>query len=231
MTAFDEQLIKLIDQRIAQYQTKTSSMGTCVSRATAGAEASVLFDGAKTPVPVKVLGHVSLRPGMRCSLDKYGSEWLVTGTFALTELGDYYNMRFGVGVATVTSATNIDHAGQAPFTFTKFHDFTVIDIQMTASGYSTAAATGCRWALGFRQLSGDTAFVDTDFDTNYMEFQVANSRIWQTVRFPYTGVPAGVYQVVPRWRRSSGAGTVTNAGTDFYAYTLKETVRSADPVV
>jgi len=229
MSTWDEDLIRLVDQRIAQYSQRRSAVGTCVTREVIGWGASVLFDGATTAVPVKVLGHVELQPGMRCTLDKYGSEWLVTGAFAVPQMGEAGGLAFNVGVVTTSITTFADHTGLSTFTFQKFHDNTAVEIFHSGSGYATVQNTTARWALRLTQTEGETPYTPVDLNTFYLSWSTANERIWGLSTFTYTGIPAGIYTGQWRWRRAAGTGVVTNAGEDFYSYKLREVVRASSP--
>lgn len=233
--AYDEDLIALVDQRVRLHQSRTRAIGTCVSREVVGPGALVLFDGATVAVPVKVLGHVEIREGMRCTLDKYGSEWLVTGAFAIPQMGESVDFRFCVGTQTIAGSSFVDHPGFVPVGFTKYHDQTWVDVFMAVSGFATVAATDARWGLRFTQTDGETPYTPVDLNANYMFWSTANVRTAHSYQFVYAGttqaggIPAGQYSVQIRWRRSTGTGVVTNAGQDIYAIRMKETVRASSP--
>lgn len=233
MTSHDEQLLALIDQRIRLHRQRTETLGTCQQRDATGPGAQVRFDGATVAVPVKVFGHVHVQAGMRCALDKYGSEWIVTGSWGTSGFGRESIVVFA-GTEQTTSSSFADLTSVAPFTFVKMHTGTFVDIAMSVSAYSSAAGgTQARWALRFTQTDGDVPYTPTDLTTNYLWFSLADTRFYQTTRFISSAViPAGTYSVQVRWRRSGGSGTVHNVtDNDHYSVTLQEVVKTSSPYV
>jgi hypothetical protein len=230
MLSQDEQLLRLIDSRIEAGRARTEAFGTCVSRNGSGSVGYVIFDGSQTPVPVKVAGYVVLRPAMRCMLAKFGTVWVVVGTFAAPALGRASLFAFCSGAQTTVLGSFADHPGLSAFTFTKYHDNTIIDTTIAVSGFSTAVSTACRWALRFTQTSGDIAYTPADLGANQIYWSTANVRQYATVSYDNTAaIPAGVYSVRLRWRRDTGSGTVTNSSDDLYSVRMREFFSDASP--
>ena len=233
MASLSAEQVALIDQRIRAHAQTTEAWGTCQARDATGPGAKVTFDGSTLGVDVIVAGHVMLRPGMRCTLNRYGSEWVVTNGFATPVLGRASMVVFS-GSETTTSSSFADLTSIAPLAFTKLHSGTLADIDLTVSAFSTAAGgTTARWALRFTQIDGDAPYTPADLTINYLWFSIADTRFSQTTRFTSAEViPAGSYSVQVRWRRASGSGTVTNvASNDHYSLTLAEVVSPSSPYV
>jgi hypothetical protein len=225
--------IELIDQRIRRAQADEIKMGTCVSRDDAGPGAMILFsDGSTVAVPVKVFGQVVLNPGMRCGVVRFGTEWIVVGTFASPSLGYVNQFTFAPGaVPTVAGPTFIDITGFDPVTFTKLYDNTAIEIQHTCGGFADIGQTKLRWGIRFTQTRGNTPYTPIDYQTCYLDFSVANMHLSNTTVHPITLVPAGTYTVTTRWKRTGGTGTGSTSGDDIYSLTLREYVPPDNPFV
>lgn len=234
------ELVALVDQRIRAAAVATRAFGTCAGRDVVGPGASVLFDGSTVAVPVKVLGHVVLRAGMRCTLDKYGTEWIVTGAFAVPEFG-YTNMFVPGVVTTTTSAAFTDVAGFPTFQFVKYHDATAVEFTQSAVCYSQTATSRMRYALRLTQTDGDTPYTPVDIVGVEIRLDDINIRSPQTQQWIVPGptntmgsdvnIPAGVYTGVWRWRRTNGTGTLTMDTTDQFSLTVREKVLPSSPYV
>lgn len=78
--ALSQDMVDLIDERIAAQLTRTTTAATVVQR-TGTTTAMVTLDGSAMPVPVKVFGDVSLAEGDRVGLVRLGVDWTIVGTF------------------------------------------------------------------------------------------------------------------------------------------------------
>lgn len=230
--SFDEDLVRLIDQRIRAHQQQTAAVGTCVNRDTTGPVGYVLFDGATVAVPVKVAGGVVLQPGMRCLLNKYGTEWVVTEAFGAPALGFANAFVFGPAVAaTTTSSTFVDITGMDAFTFTKYQDLSWCRVFYSASCTTTGTApVEVRWGLRFTQVSGSTAYTPVDYSGPHFHHNTIGEHNSNGVQFLIGGVgialgaPAGTYSCTLRWRRTQGTGTLTCDNNDVFSVTVEEFV-------
>jgi hypothetical protein len=226
----DIDLINMVRAQIRAEAQVANAIGTCVQRDTTGPGALVQFDGSSMAVPVKVLGHVVIRPSMRCTLTKYATEWIVTGSFAIPSFGYADRFVFGPGTPeTTTAATFVDLAAIAPLSFTKYHDSTNVEMISSVAGYSTIASTSARWAVRLTQTSGSTPYTPADLNLNYIYWSTPNAHAWETVTHSVSNIPSGDYSVQVRWRRIGGTGVVTTSGDDLYAVTLREVVDPTDP--
>jgi hypothetical protein len=77
---FGQDLIDVIDARIAEHDTPLTAAGTVVTR-TGNTTAMVTFDGSALATPVKCFGDVNIDEGDRVGLVKLGVDWTITGTF------------------------------------------------------------------------------------------------------------------------------------------------------
>jgi hypothetical protein len=221
----DQDLIALIDQRIRAAQQMTRAAGTCVDRATTGPDANVIFDGSTVAMPVKVLGSVFLQNGDRCVLEKFGSNWVVTGSWAAVGLGGAsLNQACQTPGISTTSSTYSDVSQISGFTFTKLFDETFVRIGMTTSCFSTATSTRARFAMLLTPDDSSSTYVPTDYATTQMHFNVANqhmSAYGLTRRFD---IPAGTYTCQTRWRRISGTGSISADDADLFHLEVDEQV-------
>lgn len=230
------ELIGLIDQRIRAASGQTRAIGTCMERDIVGPGALVTFDGSTVAVPVKVLGQVVLRPSMRCTLDKYGTEWLVTGTFATPALGraTFYDS----GTATSTTSTSFVGFGAMPtFDFIKYHDDSNVRIFMSGSCYASTNTARMRFAVRLVQTDGDTPWTPVDFVGPELRLDTLLVRQYGAADFTipntFNGelLPAGTYTCTWRWRRTNGTGTLNADTTDMFSMVIEEKVLPSSPYV
>ena len=229
MSSLDADLIALIDQRVRAAQAVTAAQGTCVDRDTTGPKAQVLFDGSTVAMPVLVLGHVNLQPGMRCVLNRYERTWVVTGSFAHPEaLGAATIIQFGPA-DTVTSATFVDLAINA-WTFTKLYDLTQVRLGMSAAAFSTAVNTIGRWALRLTPQDPGNTYTPVDLQLSHVAWNAANEHKGGYAEKWVADIPAGAYTCQIRWKRNSGTGTITTNVDNLYTVTMVETPAPGVPI-
>jgi hypothetical protein len=185
-------------------------------------------------VPVKVAGHVLLRPEQRCFLNKYGTEWIVMGALGAPTLGYGYRSTYGVASNTA-SASYVDVANMTGLTvpFTKYHDNTLIEISYTAGGYVTATAHEARWAIRFSQDEGETPYTPSDLVGPSIYWNNANQHLSAHVTYPVAQVmPAGKYTGTLRWRRVEGAtSSISTDDQDLYYVVVREIIDPAATVL
>jgi hypothetical protein len=221
--SFDEDTMRLIDQRIRAAQLKDRGWGTCSQRDTVGPGAQVVFDGSTVAMPVKVLGHVLMQAGDRCVLDRYGSDWIVVGSFSQLGLGAAEKFAFGPSPnETTTSGTFVDLVAMTPFQFDKVYDFTNIRIMTETAAYASTVPTSARWGLRLTPLDAGSSYTPVDLNMSYVSWTVANNHATGYGGQLLTGVPAGSYSCQVRWRRANGTGTVTVDTNDLYMIELEE---------
>lgn len=80
---FNWDVVDLIDERMKTFDEKILAMGT----AQTGTDKTtntvfVMIDGSGVAVPVKAFRSVTVVPGARVGLAKFGAQWVVIGTFA-----------------------------------------------------------------------------------------------------------------------------------------------------
>lgn len=230
--AIDQDLIALIDQRIRSAAAKDKAAGTCVSRDTTGSGADVAFDGSTVAMPVKVLGNVFMKPGDRCVLERFGSDWVVIGSWSALGLGECSVFGFGPGGAvSTTSASFVDFSDIAPRQFDKAFDATYVRMAVTAGCYSTAISTGVRFGIRITPLDAESAYPATDLAMNNIWFNQANIHQTNYYHYRYTVLPAGSYEIQLRWRRGAGTGTITADSADLFSVELDEAVRAGVPIL
>lgn len=231
----DANLLALIDQRIRMSTSREKASGACVTRDTTGPGADVLFDGSAVTMPVKVVGSVFLRPGDRCLLDRYGSEWVVTSSFAQLGLGEASTMQFGPpgGTSAMTSGTFVDLAEIDPITFDKAFDGTYVRIGLSAGAYCEGSPnTAVRFGLRLTPVE-DNGTVAGDAALTHIYFNAVSTHLgaYHTVRYGPFDLNAGRYSVQVRWRRSTGSGSVKCDDQDLFAIELDEGVATAVPIL
>lgn len=234
MTLADEELIRLIDQRIRADKSRIRHTGTVVSRDTTGPKGMVQFDGATVATPVKFAGGVYASPNDRCLLDLYGtSDWIVTNTWAASTFGEASKQLDGLPATTgaLTSNTFVDLTEFGTITFTKFFDATFIRVAVQWGAFSSATATQLAMGVRLTPTAGAIGFSATDYALGRMYFNVASKYENNYTPRRLVGVPAGTYTCSLRWRRVSGAGNIQADAITSYALELDERVRATVPVL
>jgi hypothetical protein len=223
--------IALVDQRIRLHDKQERATGTVVSRATIGPAAAVLFDGSTTPMPVKVLGHVFCQPGDRVALDRYGSDWLITGSFSGPGFGEATAYQSGLPSPTgaLTSSTYVDLVEFGTMTFTKYHDNTFIRVALDAGAYSSVAVQTLEIGARLTAQTGGAGYTPTDYVIIHRFFSSATIHQPMHGAVRVTGVPAGTYTVTLRWKKISGSGNFVADQNDSFALEMDERVRSSAP--
>lgn len=231
--SIDADMITLIDQRIRAQQQMTRAIGSCVNRDTTGPGAQVLFDGSTVAMPVKVLGHVFLAPGNRCVLDRYGSDWVVTGSWSALGLGEARRVTLASGTSgAMTSASFIDLTEFGTFTFTKIYDNTMIRCGMEVGGFCTGSgSTGARYGLRLAPTDAGSSYTATDYNCTTLYWNSTNVHLQNYSTLAVLSVPAGTYTVTMRWRRNAGSGSIFVDTADQLGIELDEMVRSASPIL
>lgn len=224
--------IELIDQRIRLASARDRAAGTCVTRASTGPDADVLFDGSSVAMPVKVLGSVFVQPGDRCLLDRYGSDWVVTGSWSSLGVGEAAHVQAPAApTATLTSTTFVDLAEIDAFAFRKAYDGTYVRMGLTAGAYSTTAGAAVRWAYRLTPLDAGSTWPAQDFPMGLLLFNTTNQHMSVTSSARFITIPAGSYQVQVRWRRTNAVSGAVADTNDPYSCELDEGVRTGAPIL
>lgn len=236
MAANDQELIKLVDQRVRVAQIKERAVGTVAERDTTGPGAQVIFDGSQSAMPVKVLGHVFCSTGDRVVLERYGSDWVVTGAWAALALGEATSWVLPSGPSgTLTSGTFVDIVEFTPLAFVKAYDQTFVRIGLQAACFcNVSGGTSVRWAVRMTPVDTSSSFTATDFDCGYIYFNQTGVHM-QSVSFTRVvsladgGAPAGNYLLSLRWRRWGGSGNLQFDSGDLFTLEADEGIRTAQP--
>ena len=233
MGTLDADMIALIDQRIRAQQATTQAVGTCVQRATTGAGADVVFDGSTVAMPVKVLGHVFLQENYRCVLQKFGSDWVVTGSWAGLALGEAWMGLDGPvgGTGTLTSASYLDITEFPPILFRKAYDNTIVRIGLSVGAFCNSTNTVVRWAVRLTPTDSSNPYTPVDYTATQVVFNVAAMHVNSTGLTRNSGIPAGEYSCQIRWRRTVGIGGTNSNESDLYQLQLDENFQQNSPFI
>ncbi len=125
----------------------------------------------------------------------------------------------GISVASVadttTSATYVSFAGTASVSITKVQDATRLRVDLATTAFIATGDSEGRFGV----LVGG---VDYDL-VNWDASTLSDREGWGGfVYIPAASVPAGVYTVQLRWRRVSGAGTLTRQTSDWISLSCRE---------
>jgi hypothetical protein len=224
MPDYASSLNALVDERIDAAMGTATHMGTVAVRATTGNYAEVIFDGTSgVAMPVKCFEPVIVQPGDRVGLAKFGSDWIIVGNYTLRTLADV-SMLFGfTGTGTTSVGTYADMQGSPTLTYTKVRDLTFMRYEISVTGYCTTPPNG--WQQGCRITSADgvTVAYDQGVRVFTMNAAVTHTTIHGFV-IASTAHPAGVYTMVARWARVSGAGVLDVDTADMIQMTAREVV-------
>lgn len=215
MTRFDEAILGAVEEMIAAAGVVMQHPGTMQSRDTTGTGGAAIFDGSARSVPVKVPGSVHAFAGDRVGLVKFGSDWVVVHCF--TRWGDSEaGVNSVAGNDSTTSAAYSAVAGVPTFTWRKRYDDSRAALRLTAGAFSgTAPAQG---EYGLQLDDGTTA-------TDYFLLRLrtdAGGHVSGSAEDIISGVPAGLYTVTVRWRKTSG-GTMQLNNIDTVSARCRET--------
>lgn len=231
----EDDLITVMDQRIRAAMKADQLFGTVVTRASAGPAATVQLDGSTVPIPVKCLGHVFCQPQDRVGLIRWGSDWLIVGSYSGPGFGEASRTIDSLSAATgqLTSSTFVDLTEFGTLTFTKFYDNTYVDTQMSYGGFLFSGGTNTRIAYGLRFaiVNGGAGYIEQDYRLGYIFYNVSVNHQNGAGRLRILGIPAGTYTVSVRWRRSSGTGSGGADQNDFFAVGINECVRASAPIL
>lgn len=230
---FGDDLIGLIDQRIRVATAQTRATGTCISRETTGNSADVLFTGSTVAMPVRVLGSVFLRPGDRCVLDLYGTDWVVTGSWAALGYGEASAQALGPpgGTSSLSSGSYVDLSDIAPITFDKVADGTFIRMALSIGCYCEGSAnSGVQFGFRWTPVT-PSSFAATDFDMARIFFNQISVHETASNFGRWLDIPAGRWLVQLRWRRTAGSGTFKMDSSDQISIELDERIRASAPIL
>jgi hypothetical protein len=218
---YNDDLIRLVDQRIRAALVTTRAVGTVVDRATSGFTCSVVLDGSTVAVPAKMFGWSRLEENDRVALMMFGSDWVVVGSYDDRGLGEA-SRRGAFAPNTTTSASYVDADSSAVVTFTKVKDATALRMILDATLWTTAINTEAE--IGLRVSDGASFNVDYTLASLYIN--PAGQHVQLAGISHAIGVPAATYTISLRWRRAQGTGTLT-VGTDDIYCMMAEEIRRA----
>ena len=115
--------------------------------------------------------------------------------------------------STVTSSYTAVASSNIDVTITKYNSNSNILIDLDCTMYSTANNSNVRFAVNDGSI---------DYDITNFYFNVANSHTTITGKVTVTGLGVGVYTFRLRWKRVSGAGTLTIDSGDRLFLTAQE---------
>src|SRR5438128_11762938 len=200
---YNSELLNVIDYRIKSRSEAVTAIGTVSSRSTSiyDNRLMVLFDGSSVAMPVKAFGGVWARPGDRVRLVKFGSEWVVVGSFSGWRPSEVTYNAPGVS-GTTTSGTYSQTPGGESVAFTKAWDETNITVCVAVSVQTTAVNTTARFGVNVNNTSGGTgALVNVTQDP----MTPTATQFCCSGKLAISGLVAGPYVTTLQWLRSSGS--------------------------
>lgn len=178
----------------------------------------VIFDGDDTPITaVSLIGMFPVGARVMGLLVPPGGNFIIgwndpdfTGPLGVTT-----NLNQAGGTGTTTSGTFVDMPGSPTLSITKKYPsgLTNIKASLTTGASSSAINDTVSFAL---LINGVDQVIMTTF------INVAAVHVYFASTILLTGLDAGTYSVVVRWRRVSGAGTLSTDVNDWTSLTLEE---------
>lgn len=239
MPDYPSSLLAMIDQRVADGQTAVAKMGTVAGRQAGDLSgdpgrywASVVFDGSGgTAMPVKCFESVIVDIGDRVGLVKFEGEWIIVGNYTLRGLGtgSLWTNTWG-GTPTTTSGSFVDMP-QSPFCeIIKRRDHTYLRIRLSTTAFSTVAGDIAEFGVNVLSEDASINYDETLFRIHLIRANehIHNAATVTTAAALPAGPPgdAGMrYLLTPRWRRSSGTGTLTVNTLDYLTLESAEVVQ------
>lgn len=129
----------------------------------------------------------------------------------LNALANSNGMAGATGVGTTTSSSYANVAGSTSFSFTKIHASTVVRVSMTMTAFADANLT----LLSLAALVNGTDYECARFMFNTPTLN-AHQQAAGSVRI--SGLAAGTYPFQARWKRTSGAGTISTDANDWLTF-------------
>lgn len=233
MSAYSEDLIALIDQRINLARRQDRANGTIVTRATTGSGATATFDGSVTPVVVKVAGNVYASTGDRVLLARHGSDWIVTESFSSLGYGENNRVFDSLPSATgaLTSSTFVDLTEFGVMQFSKNFDATFLRVQLQAQCFVTGAAARVAFAGRLTPISGADGYTPVDMSLGTYQINAVAQHVNHVAMRRWRNIPAGTYNLSIRWRRNTGSGMIFMDTNDGIGVEMDERVSAAIPVL
>jgi hypothetical protein len=214
---YDQGMLDVIDERIRTALAGLPGLhpATMTARDTTGPGGTATFFGTGTSTPVKVPASVHAFEGDRVGLARFGkSDWVVV--YCYTRWGDSEaGINSVVGNDTTTSGTYSAIAGIPTFTWRKRYDETRVSLRMTAGLFSATFPAQGEYAM---QLDDGTTATD------YFLIRLrtdAGGHVSASAEDIFPAVPAGLYTVTARWRKTSG-GTMQLNNVDTVAMRCRE---------
>lgn len=210
--------LAVIDARIKAAQRMDIMMGTASADSVSLVNiVDVILQGSAQGVPIKKFGQFSVFTGDRVGCIRFGSEWVVVGTFNNKLLASTWTEdTFASGTTTSTSFTTMPGWDGLPFTKARSDSAISVSIGMTA------------WQAG---VAGSTAVVEVNatlasssVTMAKLLFQFTNGHLTMSGNglFAPGLLPQGAYNLDIGWRRVSGTGTPTVDTNDVIRVLLQE---------
>jgi hypothetical protein len=208
--------------------TGNNFTGTQVNwfRMSSGSRLIMVGTGSASATPIQIqLDHKSSASGTADPSGFSGAMYYNDSLdkFRCYEAGEWRNCVSGVttvgtanasAAGTTVVATYANMPGTSSLAFTKQVASTNTVVTLNTSLFSTATATVVRLAI---RVAG------TDYDCAHMAINTANEHTSMSCTIVIPSIAAGSQTAQARWRRVSGAGTVTQDTNDWINLTVQET--------
>lgn len=205
--------LEVVEHLIAAARTREAGLGTMVARDTTGPWGSATIDGSEVAVPVRVAADVHVQAGDRVCLNRYDGKWVVTHGFTRRTFGELLRTWRFVGSYGNTSSTFVDVPENPGGTFPKLYDDTDVVIHTVMTMYAANASGRAETSLWINGVDQVTQLLWVDLNNHTL----LNGMV------RVTGLPAGDYPVIARYRRDAGTGDLRVDSQHSFQYHVRET--------
>jgi hypothetical protein len=226
---YNDQILAVVDQRIAALTQRTTAVGTVASHPGTyyGRECSVTFDGSSVAVPCRLPSSVRALVGDRVGLQKFGSDWVVVFSFTPHEFQAVGHHSLGPGDFSTNSSTPSTVGGYTPIQFTKLYTDTAIEAFVMIGWHSDTTFMSGLARLAFQRggiehyginmvvqdFAGTTPGGGLTFNPE------TSSGVHPSV---HRGMNAGTYDVDFQWSVWTGSGTIYQHDRSMQSFSIRE---------
>lgn len=220
---FTEDNLDAIDERIRKAVDTGRAWGTVQSVDLTNFLCQVIMEGTTVAVPAKLFQHTWCEEQDRVALDKWGSDWFVSGVMKVTPYERTWResslQRDGASGST-SSSSYANMPGTPTWTVNKQFDATKLRHDFACSMYADAIDRAVHLGV---QLTGITTLDVTKGHWANTDGALAGIRMFIVGWVYQTGVAAGTYTANARWK-TDGFGTITTDSDDRWSFSTRELV-------
>lgn len=221
MGGFLDDNLDAIDERVRKAVDTTRTWGVVQSVNTNAFLAQVVMAGTTVAVPAKLFQHTWCEAEDIVALDRYGSDWFITGVSKVTPFERAWResgLQQNGGSGSTSSTSYADMPGSPSWTVNKQYDDTKLRHDFACSMY--ADAIGRIVTLGC-QVGGITTLDVVKGHWANTGGTLPGIRMFIVGWVYQSNVDAGTYTAKARWK-SGGTGSITTDSDDRWSFSTRE---------